>query len=113
MLNILKSKKGMTLVEIIVSMTIFSIMVVAFLNLFFGSFLISLRAEARTNTVGEVAGAIENKISTLTPSGITTSVSIQYHGGYTNTANGTKISDSVTNSDDQTVTFTYFVPEEH
>lgn len=112
MCKILLSNKGFTLVEIIVSLTIFSIMAVAFLNLFFGSFLISQRAEVRTSTVAEAAGAVENKISTGVTGVTPSSVDIIYSSGITSEAIGVKMVETQTNSEGQTITINYFIPEE-
>ena len=58
----INTKKGFTIVEIIVAFTIFSIMMVAFLSLFLTSLKITLSAGDKDLTVAEVSGQIEKDI---------------------------------------------------
>lgn len=56
-LKLNEKKKGMTLIEIIISMTIFGILAVAFLNLFFTSFIMIKRSGDRA--INSVAASTE------------------------------------------------------
>src|SRR5665647_3326463 len=100
------NNKGMTLVEIVVSMTIFAIMSIAFLNIFFGSYLINLRAESRTEIIGEVSGEMENKLSGSTMAGISGNATIMYNGSYTTSTPGMTVTDTQTDDKGQSVSIT-------
>lgn len=104
-------KRGFTLVEVIVSIAIFGIMAVLFLNVFFSSYYLTLRSEDRTQAVGIASGQLQNTLAT-TKSAITNSaVSIKYNASTTRVVTGETTSKSITTENDQTVTLEYFIPK--
>lgn len=113
------SNKGMTLVEIIVSLAIFGILSVLFLNVFLGGILLTVRSGDRTEMVAEAASSIESKIAdnSFTSSAIKSSspasVSIIYNYGtpsqQSSSLDGLKIETEVA-QDGQIVQIDYFVP---
>lgn len=121
-MNILKTIKGLTLVEIVVSIAIFGIMAVVFLNVFLGSLVITTRAGARSDSVAAVSGEIEQKLADFAAnntdpiySTISTEskvVTIFYNNGASSTTmGGVKISGIKTNDRGQTIEIQTFVPE--
>lgn len=62
-LRLKKNDQGFTLVEILISMTIFGILMVAFLSLFTGAYFMTLRAGDRDKTLAGITGKVENKIA--------------------------------------------------
>jgi len=108
----IRDKKGMTLVEIVISLAILGIMVVTFLSIFLGSYTITMRAESRSNTTALIAGEIDRQLAISTSPGVSTSNAvIHYSGGVTNTIAGKNINASVTNDKNQTILITYFAPD--
>lgn len=61
--KLFKTSKGFTLAEVLVSMTIFAILIVAFLSLFSSAYYVTLRAGDRDKTVNGISGKVENKIA--------------------------------------------------
>lgn len=105
----IRNKKGMTLVEIAVSLAILGIMAVTFLSIFLGSYAITMRAELRSNTTALVAGEIDRQLASTTSPGVSTgNAVIHYSGGVRNTIAGKNINSSVTNDKNQTILITYF-----
>ena len=111
-MKIISDKKGMTLVEIVVSIAILGVMAVTFLSIFLGSYNITMRAEARNNLTALVAGEIDSQLAISTSSGVSTgNAVITYSGGLSNSISGKNINASVTNDKNQTVIITYFKPD--
>ncbi|MBK5262543.1 MAG: type II secretion system protein [Peptostreptococcaceae bacterium] len=108
----IRDKKGMTLVEIVVSLAILGIMVVTFLSIFLGSYAITMRAESRSNTTALVAGEIDRQLASSTSPGVSAGNAVIHYvsGGVTNTIAGKNINSSVTNDKNQTILITYFEP---
>lgn len=112
-------RKGMTLVEVIVSITIFSIMSVAFMNVFLGSYLITTRAGARTDSVAFISGEMDKTLAGLSYAAETTNitsapgvVTIEYLDGSIGNINGTGFVGNVLSTKGQTIEINYFLPEE-
>lgn len=63
LINIKKQNKGFTLVEILISISIFGILMVAFLSLFTSAYYMTIRAGDRDKTVAGISGKVENKIA--------------------------------------------------
>lgn len=61
-LQILKSSRGFTLIEILVSLAIFGMMMVAFLSLFSSALYMTIRSGNRDKAVADAAGQVESKI---------------------------------------------------
>lgn len=121
-MNILKTIKGLTLVEIVVSIAIFGVMAVVFLNVFLGSLVITTRAGSRSDSVAAVSGEIEQKLADFatnkdaTYSMLSTEqkeVKIIYNNGTSYTImSGVNIIGNTTNEKGQTVEIITFVPGE-
>jgi len=105
------NNKGLTLVEMVISLAILGMMVVTFLSIFLGSYTMTMRAEARSNTTALVAGEIDSQLAISSSPGITGNAYIQYSDGVTNSIAGKSIDASITNDSNQTVLITYFVPD--
>ena len=112
------NKKGLTLVELILGIAIFGILSVGFLNVFFGSLLITTISGERTDTVANVSSEIEKKLSdhTYTSDTIPTvpsQVTIKYNGGADqDIMDGELIQGTEVNENGQTIEITAFIPEE-
>ena len=111
----INNKKGMTLVEIVVSLAIFGIMMVAFLNMFLTSYEITIRAGARSDTVAQISSEMENSLSSFGGTGTDISIaneeiSIDYDDGQ-ETIDTIKITGEATNDKNQSVELVYYLPE--
>jgi prepilin-type N-terminal cleavage/methylation domain-containing protein len=115
----LECKKGMTLIEIVVSLAILGVLSVLFLNVFLGSILLTTRSGERADLVADVSSAIEQKAAnhSFTNAAITTStssVNVVYNYGTaaesSSSMNGAFVNGSSTNSDGQQVQLEYFIP---
>jgi prepilin-type N-terminal cleavage/methylation domain-containing protein len=60
------SKSGFTLVEVIVSLAIFGILMVAFLSVFSSALVLTLRAGHNDQTVAEVSGEVDRSLAANT-----------------------------------------------
>lgn len=108
----ISNKKGLTLVEIIVSLAIFGLMAVLFLNVFLNSYKLTLRAEERTQAIGDASGQLQHVLAT-TKSAITNSaVTIQYNATTTSIVPGETTQKSIVTDDNQTIVLEYFIPKE-
>lgn len=61
--SVWKVRNGFTLVEVIISMSLLSIIAIAFLSLYVTSMFWTTRARDKTNTVAAAVGVVENAIS--------------------------------------------------
>src|SRR5690554_6222932 len=96
----MKNNKGLTLIEIIVSLAIIGILAVMFLSVFGTSFLSIVRAGVRTRAVGEAADDFNNnptivstkniEVELPVPSGGTSVINIEgsYAKGYVSVNEG-------------------------
>lgn len=64
-------KKGFTLVEILVSLAIFGMLMVAFCSIFINAFALTKRAGNKDAAVGEAAGEAEKAVAGEAASGVT------------------------------------------
>jgi len=115
----LECRKGMTLIEIVVSLAILGVLAVLFLNVFLGSILLTSRSGERADMVADVSSAIEQKAANplSTNAAITTttsSVSILYNYGTaaesSSSMSGAFVNGSSSNSNGQQVQLEYFIP---
>ncbi len=63
LLTVLKQKKGFTLVELLIAITIFGVLMVAFLYLFYSALHITLRAGDRDKSVAGLSGKVEKSMA--------------------------------------------------
>ena len=113
------NNKGMSLVEIIVSLAIFGVLSVLFLNVFLGGILLTVRSGDRAEMVAEAASSIEQKIAdnTFTSPAIKSStpgsVNIIYNYGTGNqkssVLDGLKVETEL-DQGGQVVRMDYFIP---
>lgn len=94
-MNKLKFKEGMTLIEIIISLSIFAIFAVIFMNVFLSSIVITTKAGDRSDSVANIAAAIDNRIAGYTSDSAllsTTSgpfyVTVNFSNGTSSTVSG-------------------------
>lgn len=116
-----KSTKGMTLVEIVISLAIFGVLSVIFLNIFLSSLTLTVRSGQRADMVSEISSSIEQRIAddSFTDSDITTvstSVAIIYNKDTASESSeameGVLVNGDLINDDGQLVQLKYFIPGE-
>jgi prepilin-type N-terminal cleavage/methylation domain-containing protein len=109
-MRIPRSEKGFTLVEIMVSLAIFGILMVAFLSIFSTALGLTLRAGHNDQTVAAVSGDIEKSMAddTYTAPDITLNpgqtATITYADGSTNTVTVDETVGTDTTADGEQVT---------
>lgn len=100
-------RKGMTLVEVIISMAILGIMTIVFLNVFTSGYIGVLSAGERTEVGYKAQQTVEES---LTPIGIGSKIiTIEFPDGPSIEIDGSEIEKEV-NSGEQNIKITTFVP---
>lgn len=61
--RLVKSRGGFTLVELLISITIFGILMIAFVSLFINALYITVRAGSRDTAVSNISGELEKQIA--------------------------------------------------
>lgn len=113
--RLIKQNKAFTLAEVLVSMAIFGILVIAFLSLFSSAYYMTLRAGDRDKTVNGISGKVENKIasSSYTDPQITQStatVTLTYGNGATATFTVDQTTGTASMTDGTGVVIEYYKP---
>lgn len=110
MLKKLKNKQGLTLVELIIALTIFSILMVAFLSLFMTSMKITIKAGDKDATVADVSGKLENDIGDRAYDATKESLAIINFSGGTRNMITTKTTENGTTKDGTNVELDAYIP---
>ena len=121
-MEIIRNKKGLTIIEIVISFAIFSILIVVFLNVFLESLVITSRSGARSDSVAYVSSEIEKKLAyNEYPDNANLSVSttpkaiIKYNPGTgqqkTENMNGQLVTATELNEKGQSIEVKVFIPE--
>lgn len=114
-MKLCKQNKGFTLVEILVALTIFGILVIAFLALFSNAFYLTLRSGDRDKQVQTVTGKLENKLASpaYTDAAVTqtnANVILTYSDGTINSVLTQKTIGTSQMSDGTQVIIEYYIP---